>query len=229
MARQKNDPEIVNRKKDLAERIKQLRIRRFGERGGPELARRLGLPVRTWYNYENGVTIPAEILLDFLNETGYTFKDLTSGGYFVQFRREPDRPDLDSNNFMVEDPDFIAAARPIEQQTATTRSRVVIQIDDKGMSPWLPPGTIVKLGEVIPSEQWKDSIDQLVVLWNVQKPLIRRLVWESGRFILKPDNRSFEEITIDNHSRSGLTLHRVAWFRLPEESWRGPGQRAAVD
>jgi hypothetical protein len=85
------------------------------------------------------------------------------------------------------------------------------------------------LGEVIPSDLWKESVDQLVVLWNVQKPLIRRLVLESNRFVLKPDNRSFEEISIDNNSRSGLTLHRVAWFRLPEESWRAPGHRAAGD
>jgi hypothetical protein len=229
MARQKNDPEIVNRKKDLAERIKQLRIRRFGERGGPELARRLGLPVRTWYNYENGVTIPAEILLDFLNETGYSFKDLTSGGYFVQFRRETEIHNIESGDFVPGDPDLPSINKPNDFTNQATRSRVVIQIDDKGMSPWLPPGTIVKLGEVIPSDLWKESVDQLVVLWNVQKPLIRRLVLESNRFVLKPDNRSFEEISIDNNSRSGLTLHRVAWFRLPEESWRAPGHRAAGD
>jgi transcriptional regulator with XRE-family HTH domain len=229
MARQKNDPEIVNRKKDLAERIKQLRIRRFGERGGPELARRLGLPVRTWYNYENGVTIPAEILLDFLNETGYSFKDLTSGGYFVQFRRETEIHNIESGDFVSGDPDLPSINKPNDFTNQATRSRVVIQIDDKGMSPWLPPGTIVKLGEVIPSDLWKESVDQLVVLWNVQKPLIRRLVLESNRFVLKPDNRSFEEISIDNNSRSGLTLHRVAWFRLPEESWRAPGHRAAGD
>ena len=33
------------------------------------MARRLGLPARTWYNYENGVTVPAEILLAFLELT----------------------------------------------------------------------------------------------------------------------------------------------------------------
>jgi len=225
MARQKNDPEIVNRKKDLAERIKQLRIRRFGERGGPELARRLGLPVRTWYNYENGVTIPAEILLDFLTETGYSFKDLTTSGLFMQFTREVSRPSYDPSD----DAEVATTFKTTDHHGNASRTRVVIQIDDKGMSPWLPPGTIVKLGEVIPNDQWKESVDQLVVLWNVQKPLIRRLALESSRFILKPDNRGFEEITIDNHARSGLTLHRVAWFRLPEESWRNNGQRAAGD
>ena len=39
----------------LAERLSTLRLELFGERGGPEMARRLGIPVRTWYNYEGGV------------------------------------------------------------------------------------------------------------------------------------------------------------------------------
>jgi hypothetical protein len=34
------------------------------------LARRLGLPARTWYNYETGVTVPAEVLLGFIEQTG---------------------------------------------------------------------------------------------------------------------------------------------------------------
>ncbi len=42
----------------------------FGEHGGPELARRLNLPARTWYNYETGVTVPAEVLLGFIEQTG---------------------------------------------------------------------------------------------------------------------------------------------------------------
>lgn len=33
------------------------------------MARRLGLPVRTWYNYESGVTVPAEVLLRFVELT----------------------------------------------------------------------------------------------------------------------------------------------------------------
>ncbi len=36
----------------------------------PELARRLNLPARTWYNYETGVTVPAEVLLGFIDQTG---------------------------------------------------------------------------------------------------------------------------------------------------------------
>jgi hypothetical protein len=63
MARRKNAPDLVMIKCGVAERLRDLRIELFGDRGGPELARRLGLPVRTWYNYEAGVTVPAEVVL----------------------------------------------------------------------------------------------------------------------------------------------------------------------
>jgi hypothetical protein len=51
----------------------------FGEHGGPELARRLNIPARTWYNYETGVTVPAEVLLGFIDQTGTNPVWLLSG------------------------------------------------------------------------------------------------------------------------------------------------------
>jgi hypothetical protein len=69
MARRKNHPEAVKAKCRLSERLHEIRIERFGERGGSEMARQLGLPVRTWYNYEAGVTVPAEVLLKFMELT----------------------------------------------------------------------------------------------------------------------------------------------------------------
>ena len=69
MARCKSSPEAVRAKSELASRLKEIRTERFGERGGPELARRLGLPIRTWYNYETGVTVPSEVLLRFIELT----------------------------------------------------------------------------------------------------------------------------------------------------------------
>lgn len=54
----------------IAGRLRLSRSEIFGEHGGHELAGRLGLPFRTWLNYENGVTIPGEILLQFLDITG---------------------------------------------------------------------------------------------------------------------------------------------------------------
>ncbi len=69
MARRKNQPESVRTKCSLAERLRAIRAELYGERGGPELARRLGLPIRTWYNYEAGVTVPAEVMLRFVELT----------------------------------------------------------------------------------------------------------------------------------------------------------------
>jgi hypothetical protein len=59
--------------------LREIRQEIFGEHGGPELARRLGLPARTWYNYETGVTVPAEVLLSFIEQTGANPMYLISG------------------------------------------------------------------------------------------------------------------------------------------------------
>lgn len=49
-------------KTQLTERLRTLRLELFGDHGGPEMARNLGLPARSWYNYETGVTVPGHIL-----------------------------------------------------------------------------------------------------------------------------------------------------------------------
>jgi hypothetical protein len=59
----------VQAKYALAERLRALRAELYGDRGGPELSRRLGLPIRTWYNYESGVTVPAEVVLKIIELT----------------------------------------------------------------------------------------------------------------------------------------------------------------
>jgi hypothetical protein len=54
----------------LSGRVREIRLERFGEHGGPMLADALGLPFRTWMNYEAGVTIPAPVILRFIEVTG---------------------------------------------------------------------------------------------------------------------------------------------------------------
>ena len=54
----------------LAERVLEVRRELYGEHGGPELAAALGLPHRTWADYEQGVAIPADVMLRFLEQTG---------------------------------------------------------------------------------------------------------------------------------------------------------------
>ena len=70
MARKKTPATRVNVKAQISNRLREVRQEIFGEHGGPELARRLTLPARTWYNYETGVTVPAEVLLGFIDQTG---------------------------------------------------------------------------------------------------------------------------------------------------------------
>ena len=97
MARRKTLPESVRAKLALAERLASLRSELFGERGGPEMARRLGIPVRTWYNYEAGVTVPAEVILRIIELTSIepTWLLHGKGPKFRQGgpeRREPGSP-----------------------------------------------------------------------------------------------------------------------------------------
>lgn len=70
MARKKTSKLRVNVKALISSRLREVRQEMFGEHGGPELARRLNIPARTWYNYETGVTVPAEVLLGFIDQTG---------------------------------------------------------------------------------------------------------------------------------------------------------------
>jgi SOS-response transcriptional repressor LexA len=70
VARKKTPKVRVNVKASLSRRLREIRQELFGDHGGPELARRLSLPARTWYNYETGVTVPAEVLLGFIEQTG---------------------------------------------------------------------------------------------------------------------------------------------------------------
>jgi hypothetical protein len=53
----------------VAHRLALVRRELFGEHGIPELARRLNLPARTWINYECGVNVPGDVLLEFLELT----------------------------------------------------------------------------------------------------------------------------------------------------------------
>ncbi|HEU5115921.1 MAG TPA: helix-turn-helix domain-containing protein [Isosphaeraceae bacterium] len=53
----------------LASRVRLVREDIFGCHGGPLLAQALGVPFRTWKEYEDGAEIPAEVLLRFVVET----------------------------------------------------------------------------------------------------------------------------------------------------------------
>jgi hypothetical protein len=56
--------------KQLSLRVCQIRQETYGESGSSALAKALRIPSRTWMNYENGVAIPAQSILQFIEVTG---------------------------------------------------------------------------------------------------------------------------------------------------------------
>lgn len=63
----------------LAGRIREVRCELYGDSGVPTLADDLGLPSRTWRNYESGVILPATVLLRFIAATGADPRWLLTG------------------------------------------------------------------------------------------------------------------------------------------------------
>jgi hypothetical protein len=82
-AHRKENPMI--RTDALAGRLRDVRLAMYGEDGGPLLAETLGLPARTWANYESGVTIPGLVILRFIEVTGVEPHWLLTG----EGRRDP--------------------------------------------------------------------------------------------------------------------------------------------
>jgi transcriptional regulator with XRE-family HTH domain len=63
----------------LARRLRQVRLDCYGENGAPELALALGIPTRTWLNFERGVAPPAAVLLRLMALTGVEAAWLAAG------------------------------------------------------------------------------------------------------------------------------------------------------
>lgn len=110
-------------KTQISARLRRVRMELFGEHGGPELARRLELPARTWYNYETGVTVPAEVMLSFIDQTGVNPAWLLTGDGYV-YRNQAE--DIDS---VTESP-LLMIRRGLEQLESQSR---VSRIDSAGI------------------------------------------------------------------------------------------------
>ena len=53
----------------LARRLREVRLEKYGEHGCPFMAEALGIPTRTWMNYESGVSMHSLVLLRFIQVT----------------------------------------------------------------------------------------------------------------------------------------------------------------
>jgi hypothetical protein len=63
----------------LAIRVREIRRECYGDCGIPLLAQDLSLPVQTWVNFEEGIEIPAPIILRFIEVTGIDPRWLLTG------------------------------------------------------------------------------------------------------------------------------------------------------
>ena len=88
----------MRKKREIARRLVEVRETLFGTDGGPQVARLLDLPARTWANYERGVTMPGEILLGFVVATGVD-PDWLMEGKGPMFR-DADEQDLSGRRFV---------------------------------------------------------------------------------------------------------------------------------
>jgi hypothetical protein len=48
---------------EMAARLREIRQDMYGEHGAQFLADDLGVPLRTWMNYESGIVMPAKVVL----------------------------------------------------------------------------------------------------------------------------------------------------------------------
>jgi hypothetical protein len=122
VARKKTPNIRVKDKKSLSRRLREIRQELFGGHGGPELARRLNLPNRTWYNYETGVTVPAEILLRFIELTGANPMYLITG----------EGPHVLRPNAELNDPDLAAVVAAWDRLPGAVRAGIVAMVRAAG-------------------------------------------------------------------------------------------------
>ncbi len=63
----------------LAPRVREIRLEMFGEDGISSVSQSMHIPAQTWENFENGVAIPAWIILQFIEITGVEAHWLLTG------------------------------------------------------------------------------------------------------------------------------------------------------
>ena len=61
---------VKKENEQLSLQVRQIRRESYGEDDSLALPQALGIPARTWLNYEAGVTIPTHVILQFIEITG---------------------------------------------------------------------------------------------------------------------------------------------------------------
>jgi len=64
---------------EIAVRLREIRSDWYGEQGAQFFADGLGIPLRTWLNYESGIVVPGEIVLKIIDMTHVNPRWLLTG------------------------------------------------------------------------------------------------------------------------------------------------------
>jgi hypothetical protein len=245
MARRKNQPETIRTKCHLAERLREIRTELFGERGGSEMARRLGVPIRTWYNYESGVTVPAEVLLRFLELTsveplwllhgrGHKFRTgapssgdpaMTVEALLRTALQHLERRSGSADRAAAEHSLVRAstarqdAGRPVDAQEAwqdAERHGRCAQVEGDAMVPIVADGARVAFSN---EDESPDELDgALVVAWVDGEPLVRWFRRSGSYGLLRAENPEFTP-SLQLLDLNGLPetrrVRRVLWISTP--------------
>ena len=228
MARRKTLPEAVHATLALAERLVSLRSELFGERGGPEMARRLGIPGRTWYNYELGVTVPAEVILKIIELTSIepTWLLHGKGPKFRQGileRRDPGAPPaMTVSNLLRTALQLVESQGPAESRVsgsgedAARREGRCIDVVGDAMVPVVADGASVAFSA---QEEGPDQLhNKLVVAWIEGQPTVR---WfqHCGRYALlraeNPDTMPQQRLVDLEEKDHPFRFRRVLWINTP--------------
>ena len=208
MARKKTSQGLVDVKAQVSTRLRDVRIELFGDHGGPELARRLSLPARTWYNYETGVTVPAEVLLGFIEQTGANPLWLLTGRG-PRFRNPVD--DLPADDLTpaqlirrsIERLEQSALRVASSSDPSNYVSMQVISLDHVGQA---DQGTPPALGQVLADRSWIPNPEQTVAAGiedNAMAPiLVPGSVVAIDRNILEPSALSGRIVVVRVQGRT---------------------------
>ena len=82
-----------NERREFAQRVREIRVDLYGEQGAPLLAAAMHLPTQTWLNFEAGCTIPAQVILRFIDLTSANPHWLLTGrgGKYLDVSPDPSR------------------------------------------------------------------------------------------------------------------------------------------
>lgn len=233
MARRKSQPETVRAKFLLAERLRTVRSELFGERGGPELARRLGIPIRTWYNYESGVTVPSEVLLRFIELTAVEPVWLLHGTG-PKFRRASPPPEdsegkpgsvvklLRTALRQLEGDPNAEGPPPSWSAEGSDRGAInypegrSVRMEGEAMAPIIADGAFVAFAD--DAQDLKELDGKLVVAWIDGQPLVRWFELSGHFAVLRAENPAFEPsmvlIDLEGMPRESR-IRRVLWIGTP--------------